>query len=72
VIPPVAQPQGGGADKRLREIYRALPEAERETLLAFAEFLQARTEEVPRELPPPKDIPRPAEGETVVKAVRRL
>ena len=57
------------AEKRLRQIFDTLNEADRQTLLAFAEFLHSRA--VP-ELPPEKmSIPRPAE-ESVVAAIKRL
>ncbi|MEJ5211976.1 MAG: hypothetical protein WHV61_11195 [Burkholderiales bacterium] len=57
-------------DRQLLRLFRALPEQDRATLLAFAEFLAART---PRPAPPrePLAIPRPA-GEKVVQAIRRL
>jgi hypothetical protein len=53
------------------EIFEALPEAERKTLLDLAEFLHARAEPEPRELASPEPIPRPR-VETVIKAVKRL
>ncbi len=61
--------------QRLLELFRQLPAAEQENLLAFAEFLLQRA---PRQAtsprPPdlePVDIPRP-ESESVVAAIRRL
>lgn len=73
-----------GDEARLIDCYRALGQSGRGQLLAFAEFLVQRAggggEEpappsatpVPVEpLPAPLDIPAP-EGESVVKAVRRL
>ena len=60
-------------DKRLIELFNRLGEAERATLLAFAEFLASRMLE-PAELPVsqvPLAIPRP-EKETVIGAVKRL
>lgn len=57
--------------QRLMGLYRDLPDAEREMLLAFAEFLATRggREDVP--VPEPQAIPRPEE-ETVIKAMKRL
>lgn len=66
---------------RLLEIFAALAPGERDTLLAFAEFLAARspaaappaalTAKVPAELPVAQLIPRP-EQESVVAALKRL
>ena len=64
-------PAKNSPKKRLAKIFETLPESEQETLLAFAEFLAARSAGVPRELPEPKSIPRPEE-ESVIKAMRRL
>lgn len=58
-------------DKRLLKLFRALPESEQRMILEFAEFLSARTEAAPRAIPEPKHVPRP-EGESVIKAMRRL
>lgn len=61
-------------ERRLLKRLRALDPAERETLLAFADFLVARAEpsscapSVPRE---PRPAPRP-EQESVVGAIKRL
>jgi hypothetical protein len=59
-------------------IYRQLPDAERRTLLAFAEFLLQRNRftapaAVPAQapLPAPEALPRPAQ-ESVVAALKRL
>lgn len=57
--------------KRLVRLYRQLSEQQRATLLEFAEFLASRAHQTPRELPEPVPQPRP-EGESVVKAIRRL
>ena len=69
---PVQQKGKSRPEKRLVELYNRLPEAERKTLLDFAEFLADRAAtpqpEVPRQ---PLDIPRPAE-ENVVAAMKRL
>ena len=60
-------------EKRLLEIFRALPDESRGNLLAFAEFLAARdgTPMMTASEALPRDIPRPAE-ESVVKALQRL
>ncbi len=59
------------AGRHLLELFEALPEAERKTLLDLAEFLHARAEPQPRELGSPEAIPRPP-VETVIKAIKRL
>ena len=58
-------------EKKLLQLYRALPEPERATLLDFAAFLASRAAPQPREIPEPLPLPRPAE-ESVVRAIRRL
>ncbi len=60
-------------DSRLNELYRRLGSGEREMLLAFAEFLAARSGalEAPAVPVEPKPIPRP-EQESVVAAIKRL
>ena len=60
-------------ERRLLQIFKALPAAQRVGLLDYAEFLQTRAgatgeAELPTE---PLAIPRPAE-ESVVKAIKRL
>jgi hypothetical protein len=60
--------------RRLLKLFGALSAADREALLAFAEFLVARRspEPIPDEAPSePKAIPRPEE-ESVIAAIRRL
>ena len=66
--------------ERLAELFDALGPADQATLMAFAEFLASRAGNRPRQVqkkaepaPPqePRDIPRP-EGESVIKAVKRL
>jgi hypothetical protein len=59
-------------DKKLLRLYNSLPEGQKETVLAFVEFLAARagSEETPAAAEP-LSIPRP-EQESVVKAIRRL
>lgn len=61
------------AERRLLTLFRALPEAKRDSLLDYAEFLQSHAlANAPAALPSqPLDIPRPAE-ESVVKAIKRL
>jgi hypothetical protein len=56
---------------RLHQLASALPAAEQAMLLAFAEFLHARTADTPRPPSVPLVIPRPAQ-ESVVKAIKRL
>lgn len=56
-------------DARLAALYNRLPAAERETLLAFAEFLVGRSG-VPVDITP-KPVERPAQ-ESVVAAIKRL
>lgn len=56
-------------DARLAALYNRLPAAERETLLAFAEFLVSRSG-VPVDITP-RPTERPAQ-ESVVAAIKRL
>lgn len=58
-------------EKRLAQIYAQLAEAERKSLLDFAEFLAARSQSGKPVSLEPKPIPRPAE-ENVVAALKRL
>jgi len=62
-----------GRTGRIAEIYRSLEEADRRTLLAFAEFLAARPAppERPGERLEPEPIERPVR-ESVVAAIKRL
>ena len=59
--------------QRLLKLFRELPEAGRESLLSFAEFLVHREAGSTRTRPAaePANIPRP-ESESVVAAIRRL
>lgn len=57
------------AEKRLYTIFKQLSTADQQTLLAFAEFLQART--VPSEPLEAQVIPRPPQ-ESVIAAIKRL
>lgn len=70
----------GDSETRLAEIFRKLPPEQAAALIEFAEFLLARQgvagleavkDNKPVEISRPLDIPRP-DGESVVKAVRRL
>lgn len=61
---------GDRPEKRIVELYAQLPEAERKSLLDFAEFLASRCKKAPVSLEP-RDIPRPEE-ESVVAAMKRL
>ncbi len=59
-------------EKRLLRLFRDLDEQGRDTLLAFAEFLNTRAAPQPlSELPEPELIPRP-DKESVVAAIKRL
>lgn len=64
-------------EKRLRDILRRLPESQAQTLLDFAEFLDARHGQpgaaagMPEAVGGPQPIPRP-DQESVVKAIKRL
>ncbi len=63
---------GSGGDRRLLRIFRSLAPEDRRTLLAFAEFLAARSgDAADQPLADPLLIPRP-EHESVVGAVKRL
>lgn len=60
------------AEKKLLAVFKQLADEERETLLAFGEFLADRAVERPAEpIPEPRHIPRP-EKESVVAAIKRL
>lgn len=62
---------GQKPQKRLLEIFGRLPEAERKSLLDFAEFLAGRCEPAAPVSLEPAQIPRPKE-ESVVAAIKRL
>ena len=64
--------------QRLQQLYAAMNEQDRSSLLAFAEFLASRrgaapvpAVRAPVEVPRPEKIARPA-GESVVAALKRL
>lgn len=64
--------------RRLLRTFNALSDADKQTLLAFAEFLAQREQTSPpaeaqpdQAVPPPRNIPRP-DKESVVAAMRRL
>ena len=69
--PIVSNLNKSSGEKKLLKLFKSLPDAERQTLLDFAEFLVARTEPQSVEIPAPELIPRPDE-ESVVKALKRL
>jgi hypothetical protein len=60
-----------GDERRLLSLFRALRESERDTLLAFAEFLDRRATAAPEPVAPPARLERP-ERETVIGALKRL
>lgn len=60
------------AEKKLIQLFRDLSDEQRDTVLAFVEFLTVRQADAPPAVPQfPLAIPRPAE-ESVVKALKRL
>lgn len=68
------QSSGRDGERRLVKHYRALGPADRDTLLAFGEFLTSRNAIHRQEAvapPEPTPIPRPQE-ESVVGAIKRL
>ena len=62
---------GPKPEKRIVELFEQLPEAERKSLLDFAEFLASRCEPAAPLSLEPREIPRPQE-ESVVAAMKRL
>ncbi len=58
-------------EEKLLEIYKRLPDGERDNLLLYAEFLESRCEPRAEVIPRPEPVPRP-ESETVVGAIKRL
>lgn len=59
-------------ERRILKLFSSLRDSDKETLLAFAEFLAARCPDVdPSRLREPKHLPRPKQ-ETVIKAIKRL
>lgn len=58
-------------NKKINDIYNALPIESRKTLLDFAEFLYQRDAIVEESSLEKQDIPRPEE-ETVIAALKRL
>jgi hypothetical protein len=59
-------------ERQLLSLFRALGEAQRQSLLDFASFLAGREKQGEGAGPTePLDLPRPAQ-ETVVKAIKRL
>lgn len=57
--------------EQLIRLFSRLPDADRDTVLALAEFLAKRTVRSPAEVPEPTPLPRPTE-ESVVGAIKRL
>jgi len=60
-------------ERRLAKLYRSLGAADRQSLLAFGEFLAQRTGSIPMRVKPlaPDPLDRPTE-ESVVAAIKRL
>lgn len=59
--------------RRLTRLFSRLPEDDKKTLLAFAEFLASRGESPVEDGPSPVPIPMPRpENESVIGAIRRL
>lgn len=75
VLPTTVVRPAGRVRKRLQALFDGLDSQDRDSLMAFAEFLAARnagiTEQQPTEIAEPLDLPRP-EQESVVAAIRRL
>jgi len=72
--------QGNKQERQLLKAFKALDASNKESLIAFAEFLQSRASSKSNEkddttiestVKEPLDIPRP-EGESVIKAIKRL
>jgi len=59
------------SEKQLLTLFRSLPEAARQSLLDFAQFLLERHPPAPKVMAEPVSIPRPSE-ESVIAAVKRL
>nr|MBS0020606.1 Crp/Fnr family transcriptional regulator [Gammaproteobacteria bacterium] len=57
--------------RRLLQLFSALSAADRETVLLFAEFLNARPGQEVVAISPPRVLPRPSE-ESVIAAIKRL
>ena len=74
VLPKITRPSDR-ARKRLQVLFDGLNSQDRNSLVAFAEFLAVRSAEdangQSNEIPQPLDLPRP-EQESVVAAIRRL
>jgi hypothetical protein len=58
-------------ERKLLRFFRALADGERETLLAFAEFLEQRSAPKTEAVPSPLPLERP-KHETVIGALKRL
>lgn len=74
MLPALGQGSSTPQEKRLRNLFRELPEHDQDTLLKFAEFLASastRLEQTNQPCPEPVLLERPA-TESVVKAIKRL
>ena len=69
--------QANKLERKLIKIFKSLDSSNKETLIAFSEFLQARSkpddnlEDIPELANEPLDIPRP-QSESVIQAIKRL
>jgi hypothetical protein len=74
---PAMPPQGNKQERNLIKLFKSLDEANKESFLAFGEFLQSRADgssvagKKTEVISEPVDIARP-EGESVIKAIKRL
>jgi len=69
--------QANKLERKLIKIFKSLDSSNKETLIAFSEFLQSRSksddnsEDIPELASEPLDIPRP-QSESVIHAIKRL
>ncbi len=75
---PIMPAQANKQERQIIKIFKSLDAANKESLLAFGEFLQTRANSSSSDAEPvevvasePVDIPRPEE-ESVIKAIKRL
>ena len=74
---PAMPPQANKQERKLLKIFKSLDTSNKETFIAFGEFLQSRAGGIITDgnneamISEPVDISRP-EGESVIKAIKRL